>query len=345
MIDLRSDTLTLPDAAMLNTILSAKLGDDGRADQYGRGEDFTVNALEDLAAGLTGKEASLLFPSGTAANTAAVFAYCQPGDKVLVDETQHIYRSEKVVFEKSIGQLIPVIYRLNARNTPDIDNLTALLQQNDIRLLCLENTHNSAGGTCITLAELKKIHQAAKEFNVPVHMDGARLFNAVVSLGITAKEICQYTDSVMFCLSKGLGAPVGSLLCGSKAFVQKARAKRKLLGGNMRQAGILAAPGIYALQNNIARLQADHDNASYVAGQLRGLNKATVQADVQSNIVMLDIDKTGLNAEGYCALAKTKGLWINPALGSTVRLVFYNGITREAAAQAVKIIRDMDAGL
>lgn len=113
----------------------------------------------------------------------------------------------------------------------------------------------------------------------------------------------------------------------------------------MRQAGILAAPGIYALQNNIARLQADHDNASYVAGQLRGLNKATVQADVQSNIVMLDIDKTGLNAEGYCALAKTKGLWINPALGSTVRLVFYNGITREAAAQAVKIIRDMDAGL
>lgn len=345
MIDLRSDTLTLPSEEMLKTILFAKLGDDGRTDRRGRGEDPTVNELEDLAAMLTGKEEAVLFSSGTLANTTAVLTYCNPGDKVLVDEMQHIYVSEKVVFEKSVGQLIPVTYKLNERKTPDLKSLRNLMQQNDIKLLCIENTHNFSGGTCIGLEELKSIHNLAQEFNIPIHMDGARLFNAAVSLGVEAKDICQYVDSVMFCLSKGLGAPVGSLLCGSEDFVKKARGKRKLLGGNMRQAGIIAAPGIYALKHNIESLKEDNGNAKYAADSLRGLKKTRVQENVQSNIVMLDVSQTGLTVEEYCARAKENGLWIRPVLNNKARLVFYKGISRDDAVQAVNIIKEIDAQL
>jgi threonine aldolase len=345
MIDLRSDTLTLPGKEMLNTILSAKLGDDGRVDEKGRGEDLTVNELEDLACRITGKDESILFSSGTLANTTAILTYCNPGDKVLVDEIQHIYISEKVVFEKSVGQLIPITYKLNERKTPDIDNIRKLMLENDIKLLCIENTHNFSGGTCTKLEELKNVYNLAKEFNIHIHMDGARLFNAAASLGVEGKDICKYVDSVMFCISKGLGAPIGSLLCGNRDFIKKARKKRKLLGGNMRQAGIIAAPGIYALQHNIERLKEDNSNAKYVADNLKSLNKTKVQKDVQTNIVMLDISETGLTAEEYCARAKEYGLWIRPVLKNKVRLVFYKGINRDDAAQAVKIIKDIDASL
>lgn len=345
MIDLRSDTLTLPGKEMLKTILHAKFGDDGRADQNGRGEDLTVNELEDFAAMITGKDESVLFSSGTLANTAAILTYCSPGDKVLVDEIQHIYKSERVVFEKSVGQLLPVIYKLNKRKTPDLENLRYLMNENNIKLLCIENPHNFAGGICIKLEELKSIYKLAKEFNVHVHMDGARLFNATVSLGVEAKEICKYVDSVMFCLSKGLGAPIGSLLCGSKNFIKKVRVKRKLLGGNMRQAGLIAAPGIYALQNNIELLKKDNLNAKYVANNLKDLNKTKVQNDVQTNIVMLDISETNLTATEYCDKAKESNLWIRPVLGNKVRLVFYSGINRQDAIRAVKIIKNIDSYL
>ncbi|WZL72384.1 GntG family PLP-dependent aldolase [Clostridiaceae bacterium 35-E11] len=345
MIDLRSDTLTLPEEEMLQTILSAKLGDDGRVDQNGRGEDLTVNKLEDLAAMLTGKDGAILFSSGTLANTTAILTYCNPGDKVLVDEMQHIYISEKVVFEENVGQLVPVVYKLNERKTPEMDNLKTLMEQNDIKLMCIENTHNFSGGTCTSLEELKEIHRIAKAFNIHIHMDGARLFNAVVSLGVEAKDICQYVDSVMFCLSKGLGAPMGSILCGPKDFIKKARIKRKLLGGSMRQAGIIAAPGIYALQHNIEQLKKDNANAKYVADNLQDLKNTQVQKDVQSNIVMLDISDTGLTAEGYCTKAKEHGLWIRPVLDNQVRLVFYKGINRDDAVRAIKIIKDIDKSL
>lgn len=342
MIDLRSDTLTLPSEEMLKTILSANLGDDGRVNEYGRGEDLTVNELEDLASHLTGKDESILFSSGTLANTAAILTYCNPGDKVLVDAMQHIYVSEKVVFEKSVGQLVPVIYKLNEKHTPNIHSLRELMEQNDIKLLCIENTHNFGGGAFINLDELKAIYNLAKEFNIHVHMDGARLFNAVVGLEVEAKDICKYTDSVMFCISKGLGAPLGSLLSGSKDFVKMARNKRKLLGGNMRQAGIIAAPGIYALKHNIEKLKSDNLNAKYVADSLRDLGKTIVQKDVQTNIVMLDTTKTGLTPGEYCNLAREKGLWIRPVLEGMVRLVFYNGISKEDAVETVRIIKEMD---
>lgn len=345
MIDLRSDTLTLPSEQMLKTIISAKLGDDGRVDSNGRGEDLTVNELEDLAAELTGKDEGILFSSGTLGNTATILSYCSPGDKVLVDEIQHIYKSERVVFDKDFGQLIPIFYKLNDKGVPDINSLRESLKENDIKLICIENTHNFAGGTCIGINDLQEIYKLAKEFNAHVHMDGARLFNAAVSLDVEVKEICKYVDSVMFCISKGLGAPVGSLVCGNKDFIKKVRSKRKLLGGNMRQAGIIAAPGIYALKHNIQLLKADMTNAQYVAKSLQGLSKAKVYGEVQSNIVMLDISNTGLTAEEYCNLAKEKGLLIRPVLENKVRLVFYNGIAYEDAVHVVKIIEDIDVSL
>jgi len=258
MIDLRSDTLTLPDRPMLETILTAKLGDDGRADARGRGEDLAVNELEDLAAEITGKEEAVLFPSGTMANTAAILTYCRPGDGVLVDEIQHIFITEKVVFDRNFGRLTPLFYKLNGRNVPDLESMTVHLRKSPVSLVCVENTHNFSGGFCMSPEEMGVIKNAAESYGVPVHMDGARLFNAAAALGVAAADLCAHADSVMFCISKGLGAPVGSLLCGTREFIRKARLTRKLLGGNMRQAGIIAAPGIYALRNNIVRLGEDN---------------------------------------------------------------------------------------
>lgn len=345
MIDLRSDTLTLPDKEMLETILTSRLGDAGRLDAKGRGEDLTANELENFASTLTGKEESLLFSSGTLGNTTAILTYCNPCDNVLVDEIQHIYISEKVAFDEKFGQLKPITYKLNDKNTPDINDLITKMNENNIKLLCIENTHNFSGGTCVNLEELREIYTLAKEFNIHVHMDGARLFNAAVSLGVEAKEICKYTDSVMFCISKGLGAPLGSLLCGNKEFIEKSRKTKKLIGGNMRQAGIIAAPGLYALKHNIERLKEDNANAKYTADSLKDLRKTKVQEDVQSNIVMLDVEKTGLTAEEYCKKAKEKGLWIRPVLKDTVRLVFYKGNTKEDVTGAIKIIKEIDASL
>lgn len=345
MIDLRSDTLTIPDDEMLKTILTAKFGDDGRINENGRGEDLTVNELEDLAASLTEKDEGVLFSSGTLANTTAILTYCNPGDKVLVDEILHIYKSEKVVFEKSIGQLMPVFYRLNEKNKPDILHLRQLMKENDIKLLCIENTHNFSGGVCLDVKDLKEIYNLAKEFNIHVHMDGARLFNATTSLDVEAKDLCKYVDSLMFCISKGLGAPLGSLLCGNKNFIKKARQKRRLLGGNMRQAGVIAAPGLYALNHNVEKLKIDNENARYVSDNIRNLKKTKVQDMVQSNIVMLDISKTGLSTEEYCDKAKKNGLWIRPVLDNKVRMVFYNGINREDADEVISIIRKIDNSL
>lgn len=342
MIDLRSDTLTLPNDEMLQTVLNARLGDDGRVNEKGRGEDLTVNELEDMAASITGMDEAVLFSSGTLANTTAILTYCNPGDKVLVDELMHIYKSEKVVFDKSLGQLEPVIYRLNDHNKPDIEHLRLLLEEKEITLLCVENTHNFTGGVCMTQDELKEIYELAKEFNVNVHMDGARLLNAAVSQGIEVKELCKYVDSVMFCISKGLGAPVGSLLCGNTEFIREVRKKRKLLGGSMRQAGIIAAPGIYALKYNIDKLKTDNENAKYVSESLKDLKKAKVQKDVQSNIVMLDITDTGVSTTEYCNIAKSYGLLIRPVLETKVRLVFYNGITREDTEEVINILRTID---
>jgi len=345
IIDLRSDTLTLPTPSMLSSILTAELGDDGRLDENGRGEDKTVNKLEDMAAELVGKEAALFCCSGTMGNQAALFTYCKPNDLILVDEIQHLYRSEKTAFDDRFGQMHAAFYKLDVHNMPDLYDLEQKLKKNRIGLLCLENTHNFTGGTCIDPDRMADIKKLADRYQVPVHMDGARLFNALAHLGVSAKTLCQYTDSVMFCVSKGLGAPIGSLLCGTKAFIQQARENRKLMGGNLRQGGIAAAPAIYALEHNIERLAEDNTHAALCGEALYDLKKVKVQADVQTNILMLDLAAADITPVDFCAKAKKYGLLIRPILDTSVRLVFYNAITREDAIEAANIIKMLDSEL
>lgn len=342
MIDLRSDTLTLPTKDMLATILNAQFGDDGRTDSAGRGEDPTVNELEDYAAALLERESAVLFSSGTLANTAALLTHCAPGDKVLIDPVIHMYYSEKAAFSGRFGQLEPVFYQLNAQHKPDLQDIESKLQAGGTSLICIENSHNFTGGTCLNAAQTKAICDLAHRFNVPVHLDGARLFNAAASTGDSAAQLVKHVDSVMFCLSKGLGAPMGSLLLGSGDFIRKARNTRRLLGGGMRQAGVFAAPGLYALKHNIPRLKEDNLNARLFAKACGQLQYIQVQQQIDSNIVMLNAGATGLTPQQFCAEALQRGLYIRPILQNDVRLVFYNAITGEDAENAAKIIRSMD---
>ena len=342
MIDLRSDTISMPTNEMLQSILGAVLGDDGRTEENGRGEDFATNQLEDMAAALTGKEAAVLFPTGTMGNTAAVMSTCRPGDNILVGEIQHIYVTEKALFDPAIGQMIPITYQLNERNAPDIGDMRRLLQQENIKLITYENTHNFTGGSCVSLHDMEAIYNLSREYHVPIHLDGARLFNAAAALKVSLLELCQYVDSVMFCLSKGLGTGLGSLLCSSKAMENTVREKRKLLGGAMRQTGIIAAPGIYALKNNVQSLALDHENAAILVERLKGLKNTKVQRCVETNIVMLDVSATGLTPEEYCSKAKEQGLLIRPILNDRIRLVFYRDIDKAAAERAAEIIKILD---
>lgn len=346
MVDLRSDTLTLPDQAMLETILTAKLGDDGRVDASGRGEDLAVNELEDLAAELTGKEAALLFPTGTMGNTCSVLTWTNSGDKILVHEQQHLLLTEKFLFDDAFCRMKPVKYKFNKNETPDLQNMEELLKSSGAKLICLENTHNFSGGYCIPVEEMKKIRQLADRYGAHIHMDGARLFHAAAALNVPVREITQYVDSVMFCISKGLGAPVGSLLCSTKAQIAKARDIRKILGGGMRQAGVIAACGTYALQHNVERLKEDIDNAKLTDSLLRGkLQKLVLQDEVQSNIVVLDLCNTKVTPSEFCNMAESKGLLIRPVLSHCVRLVFFKGTTKQDAIEAAEIILELDKNL
>lgn len=345
MIDLRSDTLSMPTEDMISSIKVNDLGDSARLNKDGRGEDSLVNEIEDYSSQLLGKERALLFSSGTIANTAAILTHCKPKDKVLVDKIQHIYKSEKVAFDERFGQLEPVFYELDSDGTPSLNDLELKLKSNDIKLLIVENTHNFSGGACIGVEKLKSIKALAEKYNVKVHMDGARLFNAAIALNVEAKEIVKHVDSVMFCLSKGLGAPIGSLLLGDKEFIKEAIETRKMLGGNMRQAGVIAAPGLYALKHNIERLKEDNDNAKCVYEMLKSLKLAKVQERVESNILMIDVEKTGMTTEEYCNMAKEKGLFIRPVLPNKVRLVFYKDVNREDSIKAGEILLEMDKEL
>ncbi len=342
MIDLRSDTLTLPNLEMLEKIPLSKFGDSSRLNELGRGEDETVLELEELAAKLTGKEESLLFPTGTLANTTAILTYCIPGDLVLVEETQHIYVTEKIVFEENFGRLKPITYKLNEKFVPDVKELESLLLENDVKLICLENSHNFSGGYCIDMETLKSIYSLAKEYEVHVHMDGARLFNAAEYLDVSVDEICKYTDSVMFCLSKGLGAPMGSLLCSSKEFLREVKVNKKKLGGNMRQAGLIAAPGIYALNNNLKHIKEDNLNARIFSEKLKKFESIYVEGGAQTNIVMANISRTGISNKEFCRLAKEKGLLIRPIFKDEVRFVFYNNILNKDIEKIIEIIQEIE---
>ncbi|MBQ9423857.1 MAG: low specificity L-threonine aldolase [Pyramidobacter sp.] len=345
MIDLRSDTLTMPGREMLETILSAPLGDSGRTDSEARGCDPTVSRLEDMAAQLTGKERAIFLPSGTMGNLTALLTHCGPNDEVLIDTRQHLYRTEKAAFEPKFGQLKPVFYHLTPGGWPDTDEIETLLKTHPIKLLCVENTHNGAGGTVIPPEALEKIGELGRKYSVPVHMDGARLFNAAAASGLSAAEICRCADSVMFCISKGLGAPVGSMLCGSREFIIRANATRKLLGGSMRQAGVLAACGIYALEHQIPDLAEDHRRAKLCLDLLQGMKKLQVPERICSNIIIIGTEATGKTPAQVVDDLKKQGVWLSLSGDTCVRIVLCRDRTDEEVRKAAEIIRSYDAAL
>jgi threonine aldolase len=283
MIDLRSDTVTRPTEAMLETMREASLGDDSRDG------DPTVRRLEELAATRTGKEAAAFMPSGTMTNLVAVLSHTQRGGEVLLEAGSHILNSELGGITAVAGAFYKGIP--GSRGAMDVDRLaqtlrTATRQNFGTALVCMETSHNRAGGAVLPLAHMQAVREVTRKAGVPVHIDGARVFNAAVALKTDAASIAQHGDSIAFCVSKGLSAPVGSLLCGSGAFVERARAFRRMVGGNMRQAGPLAAAGIVALETMTERLVDDHRRARRLAEALADLFPGSVDpATIRTNIV------------------------------------------------------------
>lgn len=345
VVDLRSDTVTLPTDEMLEAIRSAELGDD----VYG--EDPTVNRLEKLAAEKMGKEAALLTTSGTQANLVSVMSQTKRGDEVILEAEAHMYYYEVGAFS-ALGGLISRLVKghMGVMTSKDIE---AVLRPPNIHfpptsLICIENTHNRAGGTIWSPSQMKAVFDLAKARGLRVHMDGARIFNAAVALGLDVREFTQYVDTLMFCLSKGLSAPVGSLVVGEQEFVDRARRHRKMVGGGMRQAGIIAAPGIIAIEKMVDRLKDDHANAQLLA---RGLSKIEgIYVDpshVQTNIVLYDVGGLGVDGRGWVGKLSEHGVKAGAQEKGRVRMVTHRGVEREdiecalnVAERAAKQIRD-----
>ncbi len=339
IIDLRSDTLSLPTPEMLESILTARLGDDSRDG------DPTVVELEAEAARLMGKEAALLTVSGTMSNTVALRTHAEPGATAIVEASAHLYHMEFASVAAACGLLVMPV--AGHHGAPALDALRMAVRKAGTGfpargVVCLENTHNAAGGTVIPVEHIEKCAAIAHEAGLPVHLDGARIFNAAVALGVEAGEIVRSADSVSLCLSKGLSAPVGSLLAGSRTFVDRARAIRRALGGTMRQAGIIAAPGLVALRTMVVRLGEDHRNARAFAesvSRVRGL--AVDLTTVQSNIVNVDVQGLGLSAAVFARHLDARGVRGLPGLGTSIRFVTYRGITRGDIDAAVESIASM----
>lgn len=341
MIDLRSDTVTKPSPAMREAMAKAEVGDDVF------GEDPTVNHLQDMAARLLGKEAALFVPSGTMANQLAVRLHTKPGDEMIVEAGAHVVRYESGAAAGLSG--VQTCCLQGNRGVLLPDQIEAAIRPADYHnppttLICLENTHNRGGGTIYPLEAIKAIRQVAEARGIAMHLDGARLFNAVVATGIPAVEYARHFETVSFCLSKGLGAPVGSLICADKERVVKLRRLRKMFGGGMRQAGILAAAGLYALEHNVARLVEDHTHAKRLAGTLAKLPGVRINPDaVETNLVVFDISETRRTADEVLTALKAKGLLLIPFSPTTLRAVTHLDVSRDQIDQACAILTSVFA--
>ena len=324
MIDLRSDTVTRPGAAMLQAMMAAETGDDVYRD------DPTVNALEAEAARLSGKAAALFFPTGTQANLVALLSHCERGEEYIVGQQAHNYKYE-AGGAAVLGSIQPQPILAADDGTLPLDEVAAAIKPDDIhfartRLLSLENTHH---GKVLPLHYLAEAFQFTREHKLALHIDGARIFNAVAAQQVPLETIARYCDTLSVCLSKGLGAPVGSLLCGDAACIERARRWRKMVGGGMRQAGILAAAGLYALQHNVARLKEDHDNAAWLGQQLHETGVEVV--DQQTNMVFIRIPAG--QAEPLKAWMEARDVLIS--VGPSTRLVTHMDVDRAALEKVV----------
>ena len=336
MIDLRSDTVTKPTQAMRDAMAAADVGDD----VYG--DDPTVNELEAEAASRMGKEAALFVPSGTMGNQIALMTHCRRGDEALLDGQCHIVVHEVGAAAVLSGVTLHTVPAHNGSMSPD--DLDAAYRSPDIhypepRLLCLENAHSL--GTVMPLREMERHWDWAKARGLAVHLDGARIFNAAYHLRCGATDLARFADSVMFCLSKGLCAPVGSMLCGPADFIVRARKHRKLLGGGMRQAGVLAAAGLIALRGMTGRLGEDHARADMLADRLTGLPKLLI--DVSRRCINMVWASVGCNGVALAAFLRERGILINPPERGTLRLVTHHGVSDADIEAAAAAIRDFFA--
>lgn len=338
-IDLRSDTVTKPSAAMREAMAKAEVGDDVF------GEDPTVNLLQQKVATLLGKEAALYVPSGTMANQICIKVHTQPGDEVIMERGCHLFNYETGALAFLSGIQPHTIEGKHGVFTVDQIRMAIrpkMYYMPRSALVAIENTHNRAGGTIFPIEGIREIRDLTRSEGMGFHLDGARLWNASVETGISPKEYAGYFDSVSVCLSKGLGAPVGSVIAGSQEFVDRARKFRKIFGGGMRQAGILAAAGIYALDNNRERLKEDHAKMKYMAGELVKIPSLSIDMEaVQTNIVIIGIEKTGKQPAEILALLKSKGVLLTLGNWMSVRAVTHLDVSMVEMKKAIGVFQEL----
>jgi len=341
-VDLRSDTVTKPTPEMRQAMLEAEVGDD----VYG--EDPTVNELQRRAAEIFRREAALFVPTGSMGNQIALKIHTRPGQEIICEERGHIFNYEMAMMAHFSGCL--------ARPIPAVDGILTWEQIKkkispstyyyaQTGLISLENTHNMAGGTVYSTEVADRICDEAHALGLPVHLDGARIFNAAAALGQTVAQITRKFDSVMFCLSKGLGAPVGSMLVGSKKFIEQARVLRKALGGGMRQAGVLAAAGIIALEKGPEHLNEDHANAKFLAEGLAKVQGIKLDpTKVQTNILIFDISGTGMDSGEFTRELAARNVLAGGVTADTVRLVTHRDVDRAACERTLRVVQEMCGG-
>jgi len=337
VVDLRSDTVTRPTPAMRRAMAEAEVGDDVYL------EDPTVNALETRAAQVFGKEAALFVPSGCMGNLMAIKVWTHHGDEVICEERSHVNLYELASMSAIAGCMPRVAHGEDGIiDWTQIESVVRpkIYYDSQTALVCLENTHNMAGGTLYTAAQISDICSHAHAVGLKVHLDGARVFNAAVALGVSVSEIARDVDSVMFCLSKGLGAPVGSMVVGSHAFIEKSRIYRKMFGGGMRQVGVLAAAGLIALQESPKRLAIDHQNAKLLALGIAKIPSLQIDANaVKTNIVIFDCKQTGMDAVQLCDALRAHGIWALDTAAYSVRFVTHCDVDAPGCERALQILR------
>ena len=343
LIDLRSDTVTQPTDAMRAAMTAAEVGDD----VYG--EDPTVNRLEARAAERLGKEAALFVPTGTMGNLIAVKVHTRPGQEAILERRSHLLLFEMGGMAWFSGVLPKVLDGEGGRLAPDA--VAAAIQvggpyyRMETGVICVENTHNAAGGTVYPLDQLRAIHAIARERGVPVHMDGARIFNAAVALGVPVAAIARHADSVMFCFSKGLSAPVGSVVCGTRAFIEAARRVRRVCGGGMRQAGHLAAAALVALETMVDRLAEDHARAKRLAHGLAEIPGVRIAPEaVETNIVVFELAGGAAACADLVRRLRDRGVLVSQLAPESLRLVTHRHIDDDAVDRALAAIRAALAG-
>jgi len=336
MIDLRSDTFTHPTQSMRDAMATAEVGDDVFQ------EDPTIKKLEALSAEKTGKEAALFVPTGTMGNLISVLSHCYRGDEILLGDRCHISLYE-VGGVSALGGVHPRTLANNCDGTISLEILEKGIRHSDIhspttRLICLENTHNFCQGTPLSPDYMRSVGNLAKKYGLKIHLDGARVFNAATALNVPVSKLTEDVDSVMFCLSKGLSAPVGSLVCGSSEFIDKARKMRKMVGGGMRQAGHLAAAGLVALQELVERLEEDHKNAKLLANGIAGIDGIELDdTQVKTNILFFKLTK--LEGTKFISELEKQQIKILMTGTGTFRAVIHREVSKEQVERVIETIR------